>query len=162
MYKLGTTRFNARTWEENMQYRHKKQYTGCIYGTPKQIKDDVTLHLPIFILEMQNDANKIMGIGLVRNVIVIGKRYNMYSDSFYNRYTYKGKYRIDRNELNKDELKVIEILDVLVFKGYHHLKRGQGITIVPKWITCSKQINFIKHFKDMFLSRFSTKLLEKV
>ena len=108
MYTLGTTRFNAQTWDENVQYRIKKQYNGCIYGTPKQITEELTLHLPIFILEMQNDANKIMGIGLIRNAIVIGKHPNIYSDPFYNRYTYKGNFRIDREELNKEELKVIK------------------------------------------------------
>ena len=154
MYKLGTTRFNTSTWDENKQYRIKMEHRGCIYGTPKQIKEDITLHLPIFVLEMQNDVNKIMGIGLIRNAIVIGTRHTIYSDLFYNRYTYKSNFRIDRKELDKNETKLIKILDILVFKGYHHLKRGQGITIVPPWITNSKKINFIKHFREMFRKRF--------
>tara|TARA_B110000008_G_C16971886_1_gene564240 strand:+ start:2832 stop:3311 length:480 start_codon:yes stop_codon:yes gene_type:complete len=154
MYKLATTRFNTQTWDENTRYRERKNHGGCIYGTPKQIKEEVTLLLPIIVLEMQNDTNKIMGIGLIRNKIAIGKHHNIYSESFYNRYTYKGKYRIDREELNKEELKVIEILDILVFKGSRHLKRGQGITVVPSWITTSKHIQFIKHIKGMFQLRF--------
>tara|TARA_Y100000389_G_scaffold163350_1_gene166580 strand:- start:57 stop:542 length:486 start_codon:yes stop_codon:yes gene_type:complete len=155
MYVLATTRFNTITWDENCNYRQKKCLNGCIYGTPKQITEELTLHIPIFVLEMQNDMNKIMGIGMIRNAVVIGKNHKIYSESFYNRYTYKGKFRIDREDLNKEELKVIEILDVLVFKGYRHLKRGQGITVVPTWITNSKHINFIKLFREMFNSRYN-------
>jgi len=154
MFTLATTRFNTITWEENCKYREKKSLDGCIYGTPKQITEELTLHIPMFVLEMHNDINKIMGIGIIRNAIVIGKNHKIYSEPFYNRYTYKGKFRIDRAELHKEELKVIEILDVLVFKGYRHLKRGQGITVVPAWITNSKHIHFIKLFREMFKSRF--------
>jgi len=154
MYQLGTTRFNTETWKENHQYRNKINHSGCIYCAPKQIKDDILLHIPIFILEMQNDKNKIMGIGLVRNAIVIGKYHPIYKDAFYNRYTYKGDFRIDREDLDKAELKVITLLEALIFKGYHHLKRGQGITIAPPWITNSKHINFIKQLRTMFRSRF--------
>tara|TARA_Y100000590_G_C15368816_1_gene881733 strand:+ start:208 stop:726 length:519 start_codon:yes stop_codon:yes gene_type:complete len=154
MYTLGTTRFNTTSWNENMRYREKKQHQGCIYGTPKQITETLTLYQPIFVLEMQNDENKIMGIGLIRNAIVLDKHHNIYSDHFYNRYAYKGKFRIDRKDLNHEELKVIVLLDALIFKGYHHLKRGQGITVVPSWITSSKHINFIKHIRAMFRERF--------
>ena len=154
MFQLATTRFNTETWTENVQYRIKIHHAGCIYGTPKQITNAVTLHQTLLVLEMQNDANKIMGIGLIRNAIVLGKHHNIYSDRFYNRYAYKGKYRIDRIDLDEEELKVITLLDALVFKGYQHLKRGQGITIVPSWITDSKHINFISHFRTMFRTRF--------
>ena len=43
---------------------------------------------------------------------------------------------------------------MLIFKGNSHLKRGQGITIVPSWITNSKKIDFIKNFRTMFRKRF--------
>ena len=58
---LGTTRFNTASWIENMRYREKKQHSGCIYGTPKQITETLTLHQPMFVLEMQNDMNKMPG-----------------------------------------------------------------------------------------------------
>jgi len=96
MFQLETTRFNTETWTENQYYRGKIHHAGCIYGTPKQITNSVTLHQTLLVLEMQNEANKIMGIGLIRNAIVLGKHHNIYiySDRFYNRYAYKGKYRI--------------------------------------------------------------------
>ena len=160
MYKLGTTRFNTDTWSQNIAYRSRTQHRGCIYGTPKQIKDDITLHLPIFILEMHNEKNKIMGIGLIRNAIVIGKRHNIYKDQFYNRYTYMGNYRIDRSQLDTDEKNIIKILEMLIFKGKSHLKRGQGITIVPDGITNSKKFDFIKYFRTMFQTHFFQKTLD--
>ena len=154
MFTLATTRFNNDTWNENCEYRDKNNIKGCIYGAPKQIKDEITLHVPMFVLEMNNDENKIMGIGLIRNAIVIGKKHSIYKDSFYNRYTYKGKYRIDCSELLLKESKIIFVLESLIFKGYHHLKRGQGITVVPDWITSSRKINFISLLKQMFCIRF--------
>jgi len=154
MFTLATTRFNNDTWAENVDYRDKNNIKGCIYGAPKQIKEEITLHVPMFVLEMNNDKNKIMGIGLIRNASVIGQKHCIYKDVFYNRYTYKSKYRIDCTELHSKESKIIFVLESLIFKGYHHLKRGQGITVVPRWITSSRKINFIALLKKMFRDRF--------
>ena len=134
MYKLGTTRFNSMTWDENHRYRVGKQDQGCIYCTPKKITEDLTLLLPIFVLEMQNDTNKIMGIGLIRNAINTGKRHNIYSDQFYNRYTYKGSSRIDIKDIDlesEDKLDQFKKLEKRLFTTKSHLKRGQGISEIP-------------------------------
>ena len=104
---------------------------------------------------MHNDINKIKGIGLIRNAVVIKKYHKIYSDGNYNRYTYKSKYRIDANTLDHEEKKIIEILEILVFKGSRHLKRGQGITSVPEWLSNNKHINFSNKLKNMFVKRFS-------
>ena len=55
----------------------------------------------------------------------VDKRYKIYEDRNYNRYTYKGNKRIDReNIIDKENL---EKLELRLFKGKNHLKRGQGI-----------------------------------
>ena len=107
----------------------------------------------MFVLEMHNDKNKIQGIGLIKNKNVIGSYHKIYSDGNYNRYTYKSKFRIDRHELTADEKKTIRILDILLFKGSRHLKRGQGIKVVPLWISENKHILFITHLQKMFTAR---------
>ena len=150
MHYLATTRFNTQTWKENKQWREKNNWSGCIYGIPVQIADRYVPQTHIFVLEMHNDKNKIKGIGLIKNAIVIGKYHNIYSDGNYNRYTYKSNYRIDRKQLNNDEKAIIRTLDILVFKGYTHLKRGQGIKVVPAWITNNRHINFTQFFKELF------------
>ena len=106
---------------------------------------------------MDNDKNKIKGIGLIKNKIDTENEYNIYNDRNYNRYGYISKYHIYRDELSLEEKKIIRILDTLVFKGEMHLKRGQGITLVPKWIENNKHINFIEILKNMFKLRYENK-----
>jgi len=83
-------------------------------------------------LEMNNSENKIMGIGLIVNYLRLDKNYNIYSDGNYNRYVYLSKYRIDRSELKENEESLIKYFEAITFYGSGHLKRGQGITLVPK------------------------------
>jgi len=150
MHIIATTRFNTKTWKENESWREKNQYQGCIYGCPKQICIDITPTIPMFILEMHNDENKVKGIGFIKNSIIMDKLYRIYEDRNYNRYTYKSKYRIDRTVLSKKEETIIKIFDGLLFKGSGHLKRGQGITSIPSWMANNKHINFVKFFKELF------------
>lgn len=158
MYEIATTRFNNNTWMENVRWREKNNWNGSIYGTPKQISERFTPNIYIFILEMNNDINKIKGVGLIKNRILINKThdkkhnkyYKIYNEQNYNRYIYKSKYRIDRKEMTLEEKKVLRILDKLVFKGKTHLKRGQGIIVVPEWIKNNSIINFIKLLRKMF------------
>lgn len=158
MYYLATTRFNAQTWAENCMWRENNDWNGCVYGSPVRIADKYTPAAAMFVLEMNNDKNKIQGIGFIKNKIVIGKYHKIYSDGNYNRYTYKGIRRIGRKELSREEKKVIRILDVLVFKGSRHLKRGQGIKVVPAWISENIHILFIPFFRKLFQSHYRLKL----
>ena len=107
---------------------------------------------------MNNDENKIMGIGLIKNFVRYDNYYNIYNDKNYNRYAYKGTQRIDKNHLSSEEKIIIEVLETVVFKGYDHLKRGHGIHIIPdKKIvgeTCIK--NFKIFIKEMFNSRINS------
>jgi hypothetical protein len=155
MHIIATTRFNSKTWTENERWKNKNSWKGCIYGTPMLIKESIGLNVPMFILEMQNDTNTVKGIGLVRNYIAKDKRYRVYADGNYNRYIYKSEYRIDRTEMSKNELLVIKMFDVLLFKGSRHLKRARGITAVPDWISKNKHINFIKFFRKLFRDRYN-------
>ena len=148
-YTIATTRFNNDSFIENQRWRERNEWSGCIYGTPIKIKENIIPSSDVFIIEMNNDENKIMGIGLIKNSLSIPSK-RIYSSGNYNRYTYKGKQRINRNEFNEEHQKVIEILETLLFKGSRHLKRGQGICVIPNWILHNKHIDFIKYFKQMF------------
>lgn len=150
MFYLATTRFNTATWAENCKWREKNDWSGCVYGTPVRVSDSYMPNAQMFVLEMNNDKNKIQGIGLVKNRIVIGKHHKIYSDGNYNRYTYKSVRRVSRKQLTKEQKKTIRILDVLVFKGSRHLKRGQGIKVVPQWISKNSHIDFITAMKEIF------------
>jgi hypothetical protein len=155
MHVIATARFNSKTWDENERWRNNNSWEGCIYGTPLLIKESISLNVPMFVLEMQNDTNTVKGVGLIRNSIAKDKRYRVYEDGNYNRYTYKSKYRVDRADMSKKELLVIKMFDVLLFKGSRHLKRARGITAVPDWMSKNNHIDFIKFFRKLFHVRYN-------
>ena len=124
---LAVTHFNNSTFLENERWRETNNYCGCIYNSPVSIKETIMLFSKIYVIEMNNETNKIIGIGLIKNKI-IPKHHKIYSDNNYNRYTYYGKKRI--NAWDFDD-KVLYELEQRLFKGKNHLKRSQGIVEVP-------------------------------
>ena len=72
---VAVTRFNNKTWGENLQYRNKNDIAGCCYGTPVLLQEDIAVGAIVYVLEMNNETNKIMGIGLIRNHNRGDKRY---------------------------------------------------------------------------------------
>jgi len=149
-----TSRFTKSTWRENELYREKHKNIGCIYCSPDPISKSIMIDTNIFILEMNNDTNKIIGIGLIRNQSVNGKL-NVYSKGNYNRYSFIGKTRIDRSEMTEEEDLVMKIFDILCFRGNKHMKRGQGLKSFPTELlfTLSKQLDLIKYIGNMFKER---------
>ena len=61
---IMTSRFNNSTWGENCKYRNEQSIKGCIYGSPELNNKLIPVESILFILEMNNDINKIMGIGI--------------------------------------------------------------------------------------------------
>lgn len=157
MYTIATTRFNNNTWIENKRWRENKNIASMVYGFPKTIPQIIPVNSMIFIMDMNNDTNQVIGISLIRNNRILKGVYNVYNDNNYNRYIYKTQYRINRDEMNEKELDFIKKFDLLLFKGKSHLKRGQGVTKIPDKLlqtTNEKNLLFLKH---MFLNHFDLK-----
>lgn len=144
MNLLAVTHFNNLTYSENTRWRKNKNYEGCIYNCPVYIKNSIPISSKMYVIEMNNETNTIIGIGLIINR-VITKRHKIYSDNNYNRYTYRGKKRIDSNLLDEVTLKSLE---ERLFKGKRHLKRSQGIAQVPKDVS-DEYLNYIKELFDL-------------
>jgi len=123
------TRFNNETWKENVKWREKNNYTGCIYNSPVRIAAHIPLLKTIYVIEMNNDTNEILGFGKIINSVYRDKSYKIYTDNNYNRYTYKGDQRIDMQNIKGFDQK--EKLQERLFKHKSHLKRGQGLTQSP-------------------------------
>ena len=153
-FTIVSTRFNTNTISENTEWRNANNWSGCIYGVPNLIKQSIELNGNLFVLEMNNDKNKIVGIGLMKNKPHL-KKCHIYSDRYYCKYVYKGNYRIDRHDMNEREKNVLRILDILVFKGATHIKRGKGISEVPKKLLERGKLDFEKLFRDMFVTHFN-------
>jgi hypothetical protein len=155
MVTLMTTRFNTETWNERERWLSKVQWDGAYYGSPKEVKTNINGLM--LVLEMHNSENKVKAIGLVKaQAYPADRMHQIYEDRNYNHYIYKSNYRLilDQIELLPLEKKIIAILNRLLFKGACHLKRGQGIMEMPKWIMKNKQIDFLKHLKALFARYF--------
>ena len=149
---IATTRFNNKTYEQNILYKTRIGITGCLYGPPMKIKDTIPLDSYVYVIEMNNSINKIEGIGLITNKHVLDKNYRIYEDMDYNRYIYKGTNHVSVSKLTDEyEKRVIYVLEQLLFKGERHCKRAQGITVLPDWITHNKYgFNFVQCIHKIF------------
>jgi hypothetical protein len=149
MYKITTTRFNNNTYEENKRYRENDDLP-CIYGSSLKIKESIPYRENIYVIEMNNQENKIMGIGFIKNQLIDDKKYKIYSDKVYNRYVYKGTKHLNCDYLDNKDKEILEKLELLLFKGARHSKRAQGITILPEWIE-KNEINFSNFINELFI-----------
>lgn len=144
------TRFNNTTWEELITYKKENEITGAFYGVPRRVAPTIPLKAKLIVLEMNNDTNTIMGVGLIKNFIKMDQVHPIYTWGNYHRFTYSGKRRIARSDFTREEQTLIEKMEEQVFKGKGHLKRGQGIQKVP-YERYNKED--LEAFKQMFRCR---------
>lgn len=133
--EIATTRFSDYTFKENRIWREERDYKGCIYGTPLMMTSKIETGRPTLVIEMNNDRNRIEGIGFLFNRPCDDNYRRIYSNPNTNRYIYQGRYRLDRSVVTEEYYKkVLGTLDLLLFKGAGHSKRSIGITRLPAWL----------------------------
>ena len=162
MFTLASTRFNNYTLEENEKYRIKTN-NACVYCSPQRMSPKIKVDSLVFIVEMNNELNQIEGIGLIKNTVNLDKYFKVYETCNFNRYVFKGKYRICREELTRYNIQLVEILDDILFKGKTHLKRGAGITTITdkllKTERC-KGLDIKTVIKEIFITVFSSESIK--
>jgi hypothetical protein len=163
MFTIASTRFNNSTLVENLEYRIKTN-NACIYCSPQRMSPKIKADSLVFIVEMNNELNQIEGIGLIKNTIQHDKYFKVYEDCNLNRYVFKGKYRINREELIRYNSKLVEILDIILFKGKTHLKRGSGITTITDKLLKNEKcegLDIKSIIKEIFINNFNTENIEE-
>ena len=144
MVHIGTTRFNNLTFAENNTFRVKEGIEGCIYGLPVPMPGKVRKGELVYVVEMNVETKKIMGIGRVPNFRYNDKTRRIYEARGYNRFIYMGRRRIPVEAIEDKES--LGILEKVLFKGKGHMCRGQGITrLNPEKLQDNKEkiINFL-------------------
>jgi len=157
MFTIASTRFNNSTLAENLEYRIKTN-NACIYCSPQRMSPKIKTDSLVFIVEMNNELNQIEGIGLIKNTIQYDKYFKVYEDCNLNRYVFKGKYRINREELIRYNSKIVEILDNILFKGKTHLKRGSRITTITDKLLKNERcegLDIKSIIKEIFINDFN-------
>ena len=163
MFTVVTGRYNNETWEASVNYRLKRKFS-CIYAPPFKLADSIHVNSPVFVIEMNNSTNQIMGIGLIKNKLVTDRVYKVQSDSNCNRFIYIGDYHISREVLDQYNPFLVYVLDEILFKGYTHSKRGSGLTKIPEKVLkldICEGLDIKKEIKNIFVCHFRDKILEK-
>lgn len=163
MFTIVTGRYNNETWEATQQYRIKKGLQ-CIYAPPSRLSPLIDLNSPVFVIEMNNDINEIMGIGLIKNKLVTDKVYKVQKDTNCNRYIYIGDYHISREILEDYNPELVYILDNILFKGYTHSKRGSGLTKIPEKVLkldICENVDIKKEIRKLFVYHFRDEINSK-
>jgi hypothetical protein len=152
---LCTTRFNNKTYAENKVGRSILK-TECYYANPCTIKN--VKQRMMYVLELNVEENKIMGIGRVSNVLN-GDVYKIYEDESYNKRYFSGGYRIDVDELNAGEKEFITAMEEICFRGRGHLKRGHRMLSFPKRIIgqCLEHggLDIVSEINKMFVRKYN-------
>ncbi|OUV83345.1 MAG: hypothetical protein CBC91_00640 [Rickettsiales bacterium TMED131] len=165
---LMTTRYNSETWLQYMNWRKKYNLKNSYYySCPFPISNTICIDSTLYILEMHNSLNKIMGMGVVILQEQNMKKYKIYDNDCFNRYHYHSTLYITRDMLSKDSLllengiwiSILEILELVCFKGKRHSKRHMNIAKVPtiyfqgsimnKVMECLKQIVKKKEYEKI-------------
>jgi hypothetical protein len=160
MFTIVTGRYNNETWEATQQYRHKKNLE-CIYAPPCKLSPTIDLNSPVFVIEMNNDINEIMGIGLIKNKLTTDKVYKVQKDTNCNRYIYIGEYHLSRQIIEDYNPELVYILDNILFKGYTHSKRGSGLTKIPEKVLkleICQNVDIKKEIRKLFVYHFRDKI----
>ena len=140
-FYIATTLFTNETWKENKKWKERNNWDGCIYAVPSAISkySRIPPEAKVYVIEMNNNTNKIMGIGVIKNKIRYNLKYKIHKNRYYNRYIYKDKSYVTREKLLKNDKRgfykiFLKYLEKIVFRGSSHMKRGDGFRVMHlKW-----------------------------
>tara|TARA_Y100000768_G_scaffold178510_1_gene133693 strand:- start:14247 stop:14771 length:525 start_codon:yes stop_codon:yes gene_type:complete len=168
-FGCATTRFTNDTLEENRNWC-KKHNQVCIYNSSCPMAASLSDVPYIYVVEMNIETKLVEGVGLILNKNWIDTSYKVYKDPLYNLFTYKSNCRMDRSDFILDnEVEILNLLDKLLFKGYTHVQRGSGFTIMRNKIVFKigrgeKRIeetyneNWVQFFNKAFIRHYGDKL----
>ena len=162
MFTVVTGRFNTETLISNYEYRRRHNF-NCMYCCPSKLSPKIPHNTLVIVIEMNNSTNMIEGIGLIKNKPESNRYYKVHLDGNTNRYTYIGKYFINRKMMEDYNPQLVYVLDQILFKGKTHSKRGSGLTIIPEKVLkldVCKEINIKKDIKEIFINTFSSENIE--
>ena len=129
MVYLCTSRFNNKTYHENRIAKHRLGFK-CMYCSLTNVSRACSSDY-LFVLEMNNEENQIMGIGYVENMLsdIV---YRIYSNKNYDQRHFRGTHHIHRDQMTEKELEFIRELEMSCFYGKGNLKRGMRLTLYPQ------------------------------
>lgn len=161
-YDIFVTRFNSLTYNELERYKDRENKDGySIYGCSRKISTTTNVDKKLlFVLEMNNTLNKIVGIGIITNIIS-KTPHNVYINEKYNKVYYASPFHIKVDySMSNEELNFIHYeFERSVFYGKSNLKRGQNICKYPDTRIKYKHLMFLL---KLYASKNPSNVVEKV
>jgi len=175
VYDMYTTRFTTDTYYQNIRFKQNIDWNGSLYSTMLTFPANTPDKL-LFVIDMNNTTNKIVGIGLVRNSLAKDQSLNIYSNPSFNNYIYKSKYYVSIAEIQENFdgradkmdasswLKFIECeFEEKLFYGKSHSKRGGSFMKFPAKFKKRKHLLFMVSLFVFFNpNQFVENVMEKV
>lgn len=149
---LCTTRFNNQTYIENRN-ACKRLKVSCYYSNPYPLPQSIPQGATVYVLEMNNEENKIMGIGKINNYLQMDV-YRVYENDFYNQMHFSSTERVSYENMSEPKKRLMRALELKCFHGRGHLKRGHRMTCFPVRTLglCKRNgLDIIEEIQELFL-----------
>ena len=90
-FDIYTTRFNSYTYLENQRYKENKMhgFSGALYSTTLPFPANTSDEKYLFVLDMNNTTNKLLGVSFLKNKLAKDQNINIYADPSFNNCIYK-------------------------------------------------------------------------
>jgi hypothetical protein len=126
---------------QNHNWRDSKNIEGCVYVNPNRGLRHINQNEWVYVFESNMETNSIEGMGIIKKINPKINEFKIYKERNRNRYGYEGKYYLNKDILNDIDNNFIKKIETLIFTGYWHMKRGQGLsTITNRIVKINKDI----------------------
>ena len=151
LFDIYTTRYNSDTYLQNQRYKENMGFCGSLYSTTLELPKNTSLYKYLFVLDMNNTTNKIMGIGLIKNKLALDQSIKIYDNPLFNNYIYKSKYYVSLQDVEDQKIDIDEKwltfieeeFEYNLFYGKSNLKRGGSYTRFPFKKLKYKHLHFL-------------------
>ena len=166
MFDLYTTRFNSFTYLQNQRCKAGMDWSGgssssgsgmgegaaavvgSLYSTTMPMPASAPRDKYLFVLDMNNTTNRLMGVGLIKNMLAKDQSVRVYDDPGFNNYIYKSRFYVPLVDAggfwdNGIMAFVANELEDNLFYGKAHLKRGGSFTAFPRKKLKFKHLRFL-------------------
>ena len=174
LFDIYTTRFDSYTYLQNLRVKENMNFNGSLYGSTLTLPQNTSTDKYLFIIDMNNTTNKIMGIGLIKNILAKDQNIKIYDNPTFNNHIYKSKYYlpfIDSHNhgvyfdfIEPNWIKFIEHeFENTIFYGKNHLKRGGSFSRFPLKKMKFKHLQFLLFLFILFNPNgFNESVLSKI
>jgi hypothetical protein len=142
VFDITTTRYSSFTYMENYRKKASMSFDGALYSSTLRLPVNAPDNKFLFVMDMNNTINKIMGIGIILNVLAKDQTLNIYDNPMFNNYVYKSNFYIPIIDINNNNryFDYVESswrdfieneFESVIFYGKGHLKRGGSFTRFP-------------------------------